>query len=406
MKSSHPLARGQENRSPVLMGLVIVSLTVFAVIWGRAPASYSPAVVGSQSPGSNSDRASARMPAVAPTSQAAPQRDFMVERSPVVTPVDYAAAGAAVPTRIPAQWLRVVPTPRVNAVLPVPDGSVWVATEGGLVRLHGDRVTTFESGTRHFPWSNATALAHDGTSLWIGTFDGLLKTGDGSSFETFTREQGLIHEMVWSLHWDGAVLWIGTQGGFSFLDPDGVFHSVDPEISGGGLADLWIGAIGRAGQYLLVGNDDGVSIWNMEGFASDPDSWVTNDMFETNLLHNWILALTVFQGELWLGTPWGVARLETPFESLFNGVDGKWNNLTPEEGLPGPKVRAFAAKGDRLWIGTSNGLAVFRGNNIRGVTPDGLLSPEITSLAFDGGTLWVGTQNGVQALNAAAVTDF
>lgn len=70
------------------------------------------------------------------------------------------------------------------------------------------------------------------------------------------------------------------------------------------------------------------------------------------------------------------------------------------------QANSFAAKGDRLWIGTSNGLAVFKGNNIREVTPDGLLSPEITSLAFDGGTLWVGTQNGVQALNAAAVTDF
>jgi PAS domain S-box-containing protein len=44
-------------------------------------------------------------------------------------------------------------------------------------------------------------------------------------------------------------------------------------------------------------------------------------------------------------------------DGLFIWSRGAWRHITTREGLPGDGVRALAADGDRLWVGTSGGLA-------------------------------------------------
>lgn len=67
-------------------------------------------------------------------------------------------------------------------------------------------------------------------------------------FQRYTAADGLAHDMIWSLHWDGAILWVGTQNGvFSFERPIREGHEEDLERRFG--VDLWIGSLGKLGHY-------------------------------------------------------------------------------------------------------------------------------------------------------------
>jgi len=326
------------------------------------------------------------------------------DRPPVVTPAQFAAAGTPVPRTIPAWWQMVAPLPAVHAIVIGPDGLVWAATEGGLARVAAGQVRLMTPDDGSFPARPATALAHDGTSLWIGSFDGLLKSQDGRRFQRFTAADGLAHDMIWSLNWDGTVLWVGTQNGISFLVPNGRFETVTKKISNGGLADLWIGAIAKLGYWALCGNDDGLSVWDTRRMAANPAAWTTIDMFSTNLAHNWILSLAVSAaGNIWVGTPGGLCRLRTPLEQVFGGTVADWEVFNRSRGLPVDRVDAVQPVGDDVWAGCTGGLVRIRNGSAKVVTmADGLLASDVRSLALGSGTLWVGTSGGLQALSLDA----
>ena len=98
------------------------------------------------------------------------------------------------------------------------------------------------------------------------------------------------------------------------------------------------------------------------------------------------------RGRLWIGTrDAGVSR---------RSPDGTWGLLNAFDGLPSLDVNAVRAQGDTLWIGTTAGLALFDGSEIRGRLPDGVnpspfASDDITGIVVRGDALWISTGAGV-----------
>lgn len=97
-------------------------------------------------------------------------------------------------------------------------------------------------------------------------------------------------------------------------------------------------------------------------------------------------------GRLWIGTSdAGVSRRDP---------DGSWGVLNAFDGLPGLAVNALRAEGDSVWIGTTQGLALYNGTEISGRLPDGaapspFASNNITGVALVGDSVWVSTGGGV-----------
>ncbi len=101
-------------------------------------------------------------------------------------------------------------------------------------------------------------------------------------------------------------------------------------------------------------------------------------------------------GRLWVGTRGaGVNRLS---------ADGtRWEVVNALDGLPVDTVSVLEAEGDTVWIGTTQGIALWDGRQVAGSLPDPntvsfdttFAIPSITGVAVLGDTLWLATRRGV-----------
>ncbi len=107
-----------------------------------------------------------------------------------------------------------LPQNTVRAILQDHEGYIWLGTEGGLVRFDGLKFVVFDAeNTPALKSNNITGLLEDNTgTLWIGTTEGIttLRTAE---FRTYTTEDGLPANHIWSL----------------YLDPAGVIYATTPE---------------------------------------------------------------------------------------------------------------------------------------------------------------------------------
>jgi ligand-binding sensor domain-containing protein/signal transduction histidine kinase len=160
------------------------------------------------------------------------------------------------------------------------------------------------------------------------------KGGPPFEFQTWHREQGLLHESVYALAQSRqGYLWIGTEDGVARFD--GV-------------------------HFVSFGLQEGLPSGVMQSLLED---------------HN---------GTLWIGTSGN---------GLLSMRDGKVTKLTKQDGLPSDVVTSLVEDGQgRLWVGTDAGLAVCQNGRVSSV-PDEFKDKFITALFEDRqGVLWMGVK--------------
>jgi ligand-binding sensor domain-containing protein len=84
-------------------------------------------------------------------------------------------------------------------------------------------------------------------------------------------------------------------------------------------------------------------------------------------------------------------------------VYGKWRNFTTKDGLPSDKAYCVRIDGDRVLVGTHDGLAVYQNGKWStlttkdGLAHNGIVSIDISELTGD---VWIGTLGGLSRLSA------
>lgn len=296
------------------------------------------------------------------------------------------------------------------------DGALWIAGSSGLVRFDGTTITPMFDGDRLASTSLTIAVDHRG-DIWSGTAIGLYRC-DGKTMQYYGRSQGLLAGSVRQVvpHSDGSVfirtdlgvcrfsgnrlrsifetrdrvgeltclavessirVWLGTDNGLIRLDfrPDGNWHEHRIGVKEG-LPVKRVNALlaGRDGELWIGGKEtlcryDGMSFYS---WKPDPEK-----------LPGAVIALTqTSDGRLWLGTTDGIAEFRD--DQITHVADVR-------------SVRTlFVDREDNLWIGADS---LFRLDPYQARTP-----PEFSVansrnarkllLAKDG-TLWVGTLRGV-----------
>ena len=287
----------------------------------------------------------------------------------------------------------------ITALVTDSAGGVWIGTAGqGLQYWSG------ESFAQHI--TSANGLSNDAVSgllvnrfgtLWIGTSNGLNRLYDGRLTVFSTANTALSSNTVMALaeDYEGS-LWVaaGGSGVDRIKDPkftpfgkkEGIPYDVISTVLEDRSKRLWMGSFYNTGVVMLQnGVVKHLDYTNTKGF---PQGVFIRSICEDS------------KGRMWFGTVgMGLLRYD----------NGKWSNITSDEGIAQNIVRAvYEDHHHQLWVGTLGGGLLRYESSEKGTsskaqerlvsafsTKNGLTSDYIFAIAQDRRKrLWLATRDG------------
>jgi len=236
------------------------------------------------------------------------------------------------------------PYPRVRNIMESEDGTYWISTyDDGLIRYDGNR---FEQITMEDGLASDRVLksieGNDG-SIWIATYGGVTRYMEGE-FQSFAIQEGLPNNAVMNILLDDeGRIWASTFGGIAWFDglrfqsittneglPDNVAYFIYQNLDG----------------LLWIGSTNGVIRFDAERYFSSSERdrsqafQVLNK--EQGLIANELNLGAVYEdseGYLWFGTVEGFSRFnpnsyqsnQVPPKVHILGVNASGREYTPEE---------------------------------------------------------------------------
>jgi len=318
---------------------------------------------------------------------------------------------------------------RVYAFAQAPDGSIWSATENGLV--HWDKgVTKLYQQTDGLPTNRLRSLAFDRAGvLWIGTSGGGLVSFAAGRFQVLNPANGFPHLQVRSVLADpDGSIWAATAGGglahvnrgriTTYTVADGLPTDQLTSLTLDAQGSLWIGTWGAGISRMHEGTFTSVS--KAGGLAGDQIWSILADREGSVWIGTWVDGLNRLSKRNFdaLGTPEGLShdnvrsvlhtRNGITWVAMAGGglnriEEGRITKLSQKDGLPSDEVSSILEDRDgSLWIGSYvGGIARLNQGQIQtyGVA-QGLPTPDIRALYQDSkGVVWAGTQSGLARFN-------
>ncbi|MFA6108115.1 MAG: two-component regulator propeller domain-containing protein [Candidatus Latescibacterota bacterium] len=217
-----------------------------------------------------------------------------------------------------------------------------------------------------------TDLVIDGSSVWAISPGGVLRLDrQAGVYHRYTRLDGLASNRVSSLTVDErGDLWFGTTDlGVSRFHPEtGRFDDPLAEFEG-----RQVGALADWGEVLFVGTERGVSAYLLDKEEVKETYRQLGKMPKDTAVQ----ALLVHAGQLWVGTPRGLAWASLSHPNLQD--PDSWQTLTSGG------VNGFLVASDTLFCATENG--VWTLDPATGQVTMGLTDSEVLELAWYGGYL-------------------
>ena len=329
----------------------------------------------------------------------------------------------------PAFSSEVTAGQRVYAFAQAPDGSIWSATENGLV--HWDKgITRLYQQTDGLPTNRLRSLTFDRAGvLWIATSGGGLVSFAAGRFQVLNPANGFPHLQVRFVLADpDGSIWAATAG-------SGLVHVNQGRITTYNVADglptdqltsltldaqgsLWIGTWGAGISRMYAGKFSAIS--KAGGLAGDQIWSILADREGSVWIGTWVDGLNRLSNRSFdaLGTPEGLSHdnartvvhardgvtwVATAGGGLNRIEEGRISTLSHKHGLPSDEVSSLLEDRDgSLWVGSyTGGIArLYQGKIQTYGIAQGLPTPDIRVMFQDSkGVVWAGTQSGLARFN-------
>jgi ligand-binding sensor domain-containing protein len=319
----------------------------------------------------------------------------------------------------------------INAIAGDATGGVWFGFNGfGLQQWLGEswshRTFWREPGDQQTPFVFSVRGTADG-GLIAGVFNRGVLRWDGSTMQTYGREQGLTEDTRFAIEPEPGVIWAGTRFGI-FEGRGGKFRQVLTLPTGFATGFFrtpdgrWWAGTSTHGVYVFdAGTWSPLAELNAQlpdpsirdiVFRKSGQVWIATDrglaIFDADLakgpvklqtpsLPSLPYAMIERGDEMWVAGVGGIAVLSG---TVKDDGTGAWRTIAPEAGLPGGTMYSIATAPDgSVWVGGSAGVGRLQ-NNVWTVfdASDGLISEECNTfgmLVHPSGRVFVGTMSGL-----------
>ena len=258
-------------------------------------------------------------------------------------------------------------------------GHLWIGTSGGGVsRYDGISFENFSINQGLVHNLVRCILEDSQGNLWFGTAGGVSKF-DGRSFINYTEDNGLLGYTVMGMYEDDSgKIWMATDEGICVFDGETFEHHIP--ITDGGRNSFYSVVQDRNGDLWFSSFDYGLFRYDGKKFERfGEEEGVTNEKI--------FGALRARNGDVWWAT----------FEGLFKYDGKKFTHFKKEEIGAEALMCIVEDKNGKLWIGTSgDGVIEYDGKNFNKYTIENGLSENLVyGIEEDKrGNIWMGTYGG------------
>lgn len=275
----------------------------------------------------------------------------------------------------------------ITALFEDREGNLWAGDVDGLERLRDGAFVTYSTSENLPSESNGPIYIDADDRTWLAPSNGGLYWMKNETVERVTSGE-IGNDIVYSLAGKEDELWVGRQrGGLTHLRHSGNSFTAETYTTEQGLAQNSI--------YSLHENRDG-TVW--AGTLSGGVSRLKDGKFTTYTSADGLSSNTVASIE---EDPDGTMLFATP-AGLTSFSKSQWHTYTQKDGLPSDDVICLVHDSHGiLWIGTASGLVAMSGNHISTVheTPESLQEPVLGIAEGENGYLWIATANHVLRVN-------
>lgn len=278
----------------------------------------------------------------------------------------------------------------IQALCRTKDDMLWLGTNAGLLRIslkNKEDYNTYHDADwpRNDNINDMTADAAG--NIWLATDEGLIRHNNNSGTVYFTKQHGLLSNIVHSVLEDReGSLWISQDDGLSQFKAKAASFLLYTKSDG--LINDEVYSIVQYGDAYWVGTADGISIFRP---GEKPGSRFSDFTTANGLPDNFVYKLFVdSRKNIWIGTTNNGA-------ACYNPASGEFRYFNKENGLTGNSVVNFNEdnKG-RIWLAMLDGGLSrydFRDHSLKNFNSDtGHYPPAAWAIHKDQkGQLWFGT---------------
>jgi signal transduction histidine kinase/ligand-binding sensor domain-containing protein/DNA-binding response OmpR family regulator len=252
----------------------------------------------------------------------------------------------------------------VNAILKDRYGLIWFGTEDGLDKFDGTNFSIY----RHKPGDSTSLQANEILSLyedkagnlWVGTSGGSLSRYDRKrdvfvNFIANGKPNRLDNNVIINITSDHTgKIWVAHFDGVNILDPATGNVTKFPNITGSSAVMPHTRVVFEDRQNRMwIGTWEGLFLYNYKTNTFVRFRQSKEDPY--SLAGDYVNAITEDNyGNVWIGTDGGLSQLPAGQSAFINYRQ----NSIAGKGLSSNFINAVSFEGDKLWIGTGEGLDI------------------------------------------------
>jgi signal transduction histidine kinase/ligand-binding sensor domain-containing protein len=278
-----------------------------------------------------------------------------------------------------------LPDLKVNALAPGANGELWVATDAGVVRWDGAKLTRAGIPDSLRGVQVLSMLADRDSNIWLGTNSrGLLRLNSHGVSEIATAETGSITAIFEDREGN---IWAGGGAGLMRLrDSPFIAYSQPEGLPPGGDSPVFVDPAGRTWFAPASGG--------LQWFRGEERGRVSVDGIDRDVVYS----IAGRNDDLWIGRQHGGLTHLLPQGTSFRSV-----TYTQKDGLAENSVYSvYETRDGTVWAGTlTAGVSRVAGGRLTTYnTASGLISNTVNSMAEGtDGAMWFATPAGLSMLS-------